>query len=104
MERSKDQESSTNDQNSSALLSSGNSIIRAKMNREQRKNYNKVDKEISKLTMAIEVLNKKIHDPANAALGYSTLADWSKETQQLQEKLGEKEVLWMEYHENFDID
>ena len=102
--RGNDQDSSNNNQGSSASSSSCDSTSRPKMNREQRKDYNKVDKDISKLTAAIKELNEKINDPANASLGYSALADWSKEAQQLQEKLEDRELLWMEYHERFDID
>ena len=83
--------------------SSGASSSLPKMNRDERKEYNKIDRDISKLSAAIKEVDAKINDPANISLGYSALAGWTKEVQQLQEKLEEKELLWMEYHEKFDI-
>ena len=65
------------------------------MSKEQRKEYNKLEKDIAKLDKQIQELEGKINDPANATQGYSTLGEWAKSVLDMRVQLEAKEEKWM---------
>jgi ABC transport system ATP-binding/permease protein len=65
----------------------------------ERKEYNKLEKEIGKLGEQIATLDAKIVDASNAKQGFSVLAEWTKEANKLRESLATKELRWMELAE-----
>lgn len=62
----------------------------------ERKEMNKLEKEVEKLTTQVAQWEEKITTGGAKGEGYSVLADWTKQMQVLQLKLVEKESAWME--------
>lgn len=64
------------------------------MNYNERKEYNKLEKEITKLGLEIKEYEAKLASSANE--GYSQLADWTKKLNDLKSQCDKKEARWME--------
>lgn len=65
---------------------------------EERKIFNKLENEIDKL----ETKKKKLHaDMANCSTDFEKIADLNKQLSELEEKVDEKTLLWMELGEKF---
>jgi septal ring factor EnvC (AmiA/AmiB activator) len=73
-----------------------------KMGQLERKEFSKLEKDIQKLEKEIKVWDDKLSDPHNTSLGYSALAEFSKEIEQLRNKLEVKELRWLELSEAYD--
>lgn len=64
----------------------------------ERKDMNKLQKEIEKITLQIEEIDLKILN-AGSKEGYSVLAEWSAQASALRSSLDDKELKWMELAE-----
>lgn len=67
-----------------------------KLNYNERREFNKLEKEIAKLEKDKKTLEKKM---SNAGLGYGELNELSQEFEKLKEELEEKELVWLELAE-----
>lgn len=65
------------------------------LNYNERKEYNKLEKEVSKLTEQVKVIDAKIA-ASNGSEGYSVLAELTVEASKLRNLLEQKESRWME--------
>jgi ABC transport system ATP-binding/permease protein len=65
------------------------------MTNAERKEFNKLEKEVAKLQDQIDVISTKLAN-AEPNIGYSVLADWTKEMEDLKKSLELKEERWME--------
>lgn len=65
----------------------------SKLSYEQRKELNRLEKEIEKLEEKKVEITKKFDDPG---LGHEEIMKWSAELEKLQQQLEEKEMRWME--------
>jgi ATP-binding cassette subfamily F protein uup len=65
----------------------------SKLSYEQRKELNRLEKEIEKLEEKKVEITKKFDDPD---LGHEEIMKWSAELEKLQQQLEEKEMRWME--------
>jgi ABC transport system ATP-binding/permease protein len=68
----------------------------SKLSYEQRKELNRLEKEIEKLEEKKVEITKKFDDPG---LGHEDIMKWSSELEKLQQQLEEKEMRWMELAE-----
>lgn len=68
----------------------------SKLSYEQRKELNRLEKEIEKLEEKKVEITKKFDDPG---LGHEEIMKWSAELEKIQNQLEEKEMRWMELAE-----
>ncbi len=68
----------------------------SKMSYEQRKELNRLEKEIEKLEEKKAEITQKFDDPG---LGHEEILKWSAELEKIQQQLEEKEMRWMELAE-----
>ena len=68
----------------------------SKMSYEQRKELNRLEKEIEKLEEKKADIAKKFDD---RGLGHEEIIKWSAELEKIQNQLEEKEMRWMELAE-----
>ena len=74
-----------------------------KISMADRKEYNKLLKEIERLEDGIKELEMKLASPETAALGYTALATVSKEVSSLKDRLSAKEEAWLELSDKYEI-
>lgn len=84
----KSRETSTNSKKSSSSTSSSS------LSYNERKEFNKLEKEMNKLSSQIKDFETQIAS-ADVSIGYSVLADWTKQMEELRGILAEKEEKWM---------
>ena len=65
------------------------------MNYNERKEYNKLEKEITKLGLEIKEYENKLLN-SNGKEGYSQLAEWNKKVEDLKSQCQKKETRWIE--------
>ena len=65
------------------------------MNYNERKEYNKLEKEITKLGLEIKEYENKLLN-SNGKEGYSQLAEWNKKVEDLKSQCQKKESRWIE--------
>ena len=65
------------------------------MNYNERKEYNKLEKEITKLGLEIKEYESKLLN-SNGKEGYSQLAEWNKKVEELKSQCQKKENRWLE--------
>jgi len=65
----------------------------------ERKEFKKLEKEVTKLGVQIEQLEDQIATGSSRGEGYSVLSDWTAQLQKLKMQLEEKELRWIELAE-----
>ncbi len=73
--------------------------ISVSMSYTQRKEFKKLEKEISKLAAKIKDLDDQLATKAEEGVGYSELVDINKEADEARAKLAQKEEKWLELAE-----
>jgi len=64
----------------------------------ERKEYNKLEKEIAKLQTEIQTIEDKINK-SDGTEGYSVLNDWTASANKLKDQMSQKELRWLELAE-----
>jgi len=83
------------DTNAAIKSASAPSTPSKTMNYNERKEYNKLEKEITKLGLEIKEYENKLLN-SNGKEGYSQLAEWNKKLEDLKSQCQKKETRWIE--------